>query len=49
MGHVTQVFQDKGFLAHLYDWILSFLTGQQALLKLGNRISDLFTILNGTP
>ncbi len=48
-GCATQVFHDKGFPSNLCDWIKSFLTRQQASLKLGNYLSDSFTISNGTP
>src|SRR5216683_5073818 len=48
-GCATQVFHDKGLPSNLCDWIKSFLTRQQASLKLGNYLSDPFTVSNGTP
>ncbi len=49
LGWITQILCDKGFPTNICDWVLFFPTKQQALLKLGNHISNLFTLSYGTP
>src|SRR6266853_2707211 len=46
---ITNILRLKGFPSHICDWVLSFLTDQTVSLKIGNFISDVFTIHNGTP
>jgi len=44
-----QIFRDKGFPTNLCNWVKSFLTRQWASLKLGDYLSDPFTVSNRTP
>ncbi len=46
---ITQILRAKGFPPCLCNWVRSFLSDQQASLKLGPLVSDPFTISNGTP
>jgi hypothetical protein len=48
-ARLARILHLKGFPTNVCDWVLSFLTGRTAALKIGTHVSEPFDILNGTP
>jgi hypothetical protein len=46
---LARILHLKGFPTNVCDWVLSFLTGRMAALKIGTHVLEPFDILNGTP
>jgi len=46
---MAQLFHDKGFPLGVCCWVLQFITNHQAILRIGDYISEPFGITHGTP
>jgi hypothetical protein len=46
--HAITILHNKGFPDNVCEWVLSFLTGREAAIKIGDYTSDTFPILGGT-